>query len=283
MKTIPKIKGYVASKKNRIVFLYRQSNKVTYLAVLDYAQGKEAITIGSRFYGKIYPNRCDLSADGAYFLYFAMGSSQQQYQKQLYCWTGICRPPNIKAELLFAHGDTWGGGGRFVDEQTIFVDPGMEPDFDKEKAYELAQFQITFKGSKESWHFGKGWKLITTQINPDYGAKYPIPKTWTKTQGNLTLVKHLNYTTFLKNKDGHTLGEYDLHHYELKTKNSNLTHPLNTEESICLWADFDNYGRLVLARSEQVFIYRNLQDFLQNKPHTVFNFETLLASQRIKN
>jgi hypothetical protein len=84
MKTIPKIRGYVASQKNIIVFLYRRSNKTTYLISLNYQTEKEWIEIGSRFYGRIYPNRCDLSPDGTYFLYFAMGKSQQQLQYILY-------------------------------------------------------------------------------------------------------------------------------------------------------------------------------------------------------
>ena len=140
MKTTSKTRGYVANKKNKIVFLYRRSNKITYLISLDYQKRQEHIQIGSRFYGRIYPNRCDVSADGTYFLYFAMGRSQQQRDRQLFCWTGICLPPSITAELLFAHQDTWGGGGRFVDDKTIFISTGMYPDFDREKNYQLDNY-----------------------------------------------------------------------------------------------------------------------------------------------
>ncbi|VEP12276.1 hypothetical protein H1P_1400004 [Hyella patelloides LEGE 07179] len=268
MKTIPKIRGYIATKKNIIVFLYRRSNKITYLISLDYQKGRESIQIGSRFYGRIYPNRCDISPDGTYFLYFAMGKSQQQYEKKLYCWTGICMPPKITANMLFAHQDTWGGGGRFVDDKTIFISPGMYPDFDKQQNHQFDNYQITFKGKledAESWTSGKGWKLTEKQIVPSYGDKYPIPKCWTKTNGKITLIKHLNYSSYLKSKNGQTIGSYDLHSYEIRDNKNKVKYSLNDESKICLWADFDNLGRLIVAQESEIFIYQNFKNIIDRE------------------
>ena len=276
METIPKIRGYIAEQKNKIVFLYRRSNKVTYLALLDYQGKKESIQIGSRFYGRIYPNRCDISPDGRYFLYFAMGKSQQQYNQKLYCWTGICNPPDIKAELLFAHNDTWGGGGRFLDEKTIFISRGMYPQFDLEQNYIIGKYQVTFTGKYDSWTSGKGWKLTEIQIDPRYGEKYPIPKCWTKSNGKLTLFKYLNYSSFLKLKNGQTVGSYDLHDYEIKHNKKKLKHSLNNGDAICLWADFDNKGKLILARGSEVFIYNTWHDIITCNFKNKFNLEDLV-------
>ena len=280
MKTIPKIRGYIATEKNKIVFLYRRSNKITYLISLNYQQERDCIQIGSRFYGRIYPNRCDISPDGNYFLYFAMGSSQQQYIKKLYCWTGICTPPSIKANILFAHQDTWGGGGRFIDNRSVFISPGMEPDFDIKQNYKFDNYQITFRGklkNGESWNSGKGWKLAETQIVPNYGDKYPIPKYWTKTNGRITLIKHLNYSSFLKSKDGHTMGSYDLHSYEIEDNKNRVRYSLNDRGEICLWADFDNLGRLIIARNSKIFIDRNFKNIIDQKSTKTFDFEKLIA------
>ena len=276
MKTIPKIRGYIANKNHKIVFLYRQSNKITYLVLLNYQKKQESIQIGSRFYGRIYPNRCDIAPDGTYFLYFAMGSSQQQYQKRLYCWTGICTPPYIKAELLFAHNDTWGGGGRFIDEQTLLISRGMYPQFDLEQNYTIGKYQITLTGKYDSWTSGQGWKLIETQIDSRYGQRYPIPKCWVKSNGKITLLKYLNYSSFLKSKNGQTVGSYDLHSYEVQNNKTKVRHFLNQENTACLWADFDNYGRLVLARGSEVFIYNNWHDITNHKFKSKFNIEQLL-------
>ena len=278
MKSIPKIRGYIATENNLIVFLYRQSNKITYLLTLDYRKTKEFLQVGSRFYGRIYPNRCDISPDGTYFLYFAMGKSQQQYNKKLYCWTGICIPPKLTAQKLFAHRDTWGGGGRFIDRKTIFISPGMYPDFNRQQNDRFDRYQITFEEKLppgESWHLGKGWKLAETQIVPKYGTKYPIPKFWIKTNGNLTLIKHLNYDSFLKFKNGQTIGSYDLHSYEIEDNENKNRYSLNDESSICLWADFDNKARLIVARESNIFIYRNLSDLVNQKYLKTFDFEIL--------
>lgn len=279
MKSTPKIRGYVATKKNRIVFLYRKSNKITYLFLLNYQKNKENIQLGSCFHGKFYPNRCDLSPDGKYFLYFAMGNSQKQYDKKLFCWTGICIPPNIKANILFAQGDTWGGGGRFIDDKTIYISPGMYPDFDVNQKYQFDKYKITFDQSIEDggWNSGKGWTLSETQITPKHGDKYPVPKSWIKTIDQATLIKKLNYDSYLKSNNGHTMGAYDLHSYEIQDNNNEVKYSLNDGEKICLWADIDNYGRLVIAREHKVFIYNNSKALLDNKPTKIFNLDELIT------
>jgi len=281
MKTIPKIRGYVAAEKHRIVLLYRKSNKVTYLISLDYQRHKEYVQVGSRFYGRIYPNRCDISPDGTYFLYFAMGGSQKNYDKRLYCWTGICMPPSLSANMLFAHGDTWGGGGRFIDDRTIFISPGMYPDFDKTQNFQFDKYKIAFAGVREDggWTSGKGWKLVETQIDPQYGDKYPIPKTWAKSYGKLTLTKSLNYGSFLKQKDGQTMGEYDLHNYRIKDSKKEIEYSLDDDaEGVCRWADFDNFGRTIAARGSKIYIFQTLKEVTCQRPYRVIDLEEKIIS-----
>ena len=275
----PKIRGFVASQNNKIVFLYRRSNKITYLALLSYGKGKEYLQVGSRFYGRIYPERCDISLDGKYFLYFAMGSSQQQYRKQLYCWTGICTPPSITANILFAHGDTWGGGGTFIDRGTIFISPGMYPDFDRHSSYLFEKYKITFEENYRNWGktWSKGWKLIETQAHPRYGDRYPVPKYWTKKNGKFTLIRHSNRDLFLKSKNGQTIGSYDLYSYEIENNQQTVKYSLDREDTPCLWADFDNLGRLIVTRGSKIFIYQNFQDAVDRIHHSSFDLEELIT------
>lgn len=61
---------------------------------------------GSWFRGQLYVHRCDLSWDGQWLVYFAMGPTRQHYS-----WTAVSRPPWVKAELFYSMGDTWNGGG----------------------------------------------------------------------------------------------------------------------------------------------------------------------------
>lgn len=280
MNSTPKIRGYVATKKNRILFLYRRSNKTTYLFLLTYLKDKEDLQIGSRFHGKFYPDRCDLSPDGTYFLYFVMGKSQRQYDKKLYCWTGICKPPEVTADILFAHGDTWGGGGKFLDDRTIFISPGMYPDFDLTRKYQFDKYEIIFDQNIEDggWTSGKGWKLSETQIDPKFGDKYPVPKSWIKTTGKVTLIKELNYNSYLKSKNGQTVGSYDLHSYRIQEHNNEIKYSLNDGEKICLWADIDNYGRFIVARESEVSIYNNFSELIDRRPAKILNLEKLITS-----
>ena len=44
------------------------------------------------------------------------------------------------------------------------------------------------------------------------------------------------------------MGGYDLHSYEIKQNKNEVKFSLDDEDKICLWADFDNLGRLVFAR-----------------------------------
>ena len=187
-------------------------------------------------------------------------------------------PPSITANLLFAHGDTWGGGGQFVDDRTLFISPGMYPDFDKKQSHRFDKYQITFEGKPADggWNSGKGWKLAETQIDPRYGDRYPIPRLWTKNREKLTLVKYLNYDSFLKSKGGQMIGGYDLHSYEIRNNKVNATCSLDDGSKRCLWADFDNFNRLIAARGSEVFIYQSFKEIIQKRPSKIIDLENFI-------
>ncbi len=276
----PKIRGYVAEKKETIVFLYRRSHKITYFITLNYKDQKETLEAGSGFYGKFYPNRCDISKDAKHFLYFAMGKSQKKYDKKLYCWTAICTPPKLTANILFEHDDIWGGGGRFIDnKRRIFIDPGMYPEFDISQKRTFKKYKITFKGEFEhgGWNSGRGWKLIKEQIIPGYGDKYPIPKWWRKTEKETSIIKQLDYKTFQKDQNGKIQGEYDMHSYYIINHKTGEKYSLNQGENLCQWADFDNYGRIILSRGSNVFIYQNINSVLNSTPERTYDLEKLIV------
>jgi hypothetical protein len=83
---------------------------------------------GAWFRGRIYEEKCDLSPDGELLLYFALkGNWQSSYRGS---WTAISRAPWLHALGLWPQGDTWGGGGRFIDDRTVALwswRPGIEP------------------------------------------------------------------------------------------------------------------------------------------------------------
>ena len=73
----------------------------------------DRFTLGQWFKGRIYERRCDLSPDGKHFIYFAMDGKWQSLSKG--SWSAISRAPYMKASAFFPKGDSWQGGGLFLD------------------------------------------------------------------------------------------------------------------------------------------------------------------------
>jgi hypothetical protein len=67
---------------------------------------------GAWIRGRIYPEKCDLSPDGALLVY-SVHKSAGLRTAYTDCWTGISRSPWLNALALWPMGTTYGGGGRF--------------------------------------------------------------------------------------------------------------------------------------------------------------------------
>jgi len=80
----------------------------------------DEFTLGQWLKGRIYEDRCDLSPDGRYFIYFAFdGRSHREPAK---AWTAVSCAPWLKAIALYSKGSTWGGGGMFTGPRTYWLD-----------------------------------------------------------------------------------------------------------------------------------------------------------------
>jgi hypothetical protein len=67
--------------------------------------------VGQWLKGVIYEERCDLSPNGKYFIYFAMKDGKP--------YTAISIAPYLKAVGFWLESDTWGGGGYFMDNSRV--------------------------------------------------------------------------------------------------------------------------------------------------------------------
>ena len=74
------------------------------------------------FKGRIYPDRSDLSPDGRYMIYFAMGGVAWAIPATRGTWTAISQVPSLTAIALWGQGDTWGGGGMFTSNRSYWLD-----------------------------------------------------------------------------------------------------------------------------------------------------------------
>ena len=75
---------------------------------------------GQWFRGVLDFHKCDLSPSGERFLYFAKAYKPRSialgYKDT---WTAVSRAPYFTALALWPMGDTWFGGGLFVDDRMI--------------------------------------------------------------------------------------------------------------------------------------------------------------------
>ncbi|MDX2211870.1 MAG: hypothetical protein SFY66_01155, partial [Oculatellaceae cyanobacterium bins.114] len=68
----------------------------------------DTLEYGSWFHGKLYPKRCDISFDGQWMVYLAMGASGNT-------WNGVCRLPYLRTVAEGSAMGTWFGGGYWSD------------------------------------------------------------------------------------------------------------------------------------------------------------------------
>ena len=122
MNTAPTIRLhlYFAHDNARAVIL-RQGPKRLFRMIL-WDRDNDTFEDGQWLRHQVYPDRCDLSPDGQYFIYFALDAKWDSQSKGSY--TAISRPPWFTALSLYPQGDTWGGGGLFVGNELYVVHSG---------------------------------------------------------------------------------------------------------------------------------------------------------------
>jgi len=113
----------VLARETPVAVILRRGPAAWYHVILWHTD-TDRFEPGAWFKGRIYEERCDLSPDGQLLLYFALQGSRWRTSYKG-TWTAVSRPPWLHALVLWPHGDTWGGGGRFVDKRKVALWTGM--------------------------------------------------------------------------------------------------------------------------------------------------------------
>ncbi|MFQ5502964.1 MAG: hypothetical protein ACE5EQ_11805 [Phycisphaerae bacterium] len=119
----PRIHLLPAKRAPRVVIIRRKPSKVFH--ILLWNTKSDEIEHGSWFRGRLFPFRCDVSFDGRWMVYLAMGSHAET-------WNGLCRPPWLKTIVDWENVGTWHGGGCWTDDNTLSINPNRYCDFDCE-------------------------------------------------------------------------------------------------------------------------------------------------------
>jgi hypothetical protein len=100
-----------------VAVIRRKPSKVFH--IIRWNTKDDSLEYGSWFKGKLYPKRCDISFDGQWMVYLAMGSKGNT-------WNGVCQLPRLKTYLEAGNYGTWFGGGYWKTEKELLLNGWRE-------------------------------------------------------------------------------------------------------------------------------------------------------------
>lgn len=242
--THPRISVILAPQARCGIVIRRGPSKQ--VCTIGWRLKSDAFQLGQWFKGRIYPDRCDLSPTGEFFIYFAMNGKWHTETKG--SWSAISRAPYLKAVALWPKGDCWGGGGLFVDQSHYWLsmtdhdDCLITPPHVLKRANKFPTYGFaggTFQDPYIRRLIRDGWQFLT-----HCDARGRNVMMFEKTFG-----KHWLLQKFLKGNGDHPqLGRYHLEWHRLVgTKGQPTIDGFDWE-----WADVDG-KRLVWARAGCLF------------------------------
>jgi hypothetical protein len=226
------------------VVFYRRSRLTTYCLALDYERkGKghrDKLAKGSRFYGRLFPERCDLSPDGRLMVYFAMRGQKTDGQSDPSTWTAVSEPPWLRAHWFFPNGSTWGGGGVFLPGKRLVVFEQVDPHLTEKNARHLGYSLVRDTSTLAPEEL----ELVKSSYRRDVAARFPHP----------TMTGRKQSPVLERTPRSSRRGSYGLFTYELRTADGG---EFPGAESVVMadWAGWDIFGRLVVAEGHFLKFY----------------------------
>ncbi len=114
---MPSLFVILARERNTAIIIRRGPSKWYHLIRWD--TNDDVFEHGAWIKGRIYEEKCDLSPDCRYFLYFFLPGTRIDDPTLGTCWTAISRAPWMYALTLWPENTTYGGGGRFIDNFNV--------------------------------------------------------------------------------------------------------------------------------------------------------------------
>lgn len=245
----------IARNAHKAIVIRRGPSKK--VCTIGWNMESDTFQVGQWLQGRIYERRCDLSPNGAFFIYFALNARWDSEVKG--SWTAISRTPYLKAVGLWTKGDAWDGGGLFVSDSTFWIN-GREnheelriPD---ELTYDRWTPSVSYGGECPGVYYHRlqrdGWMM---KFSSDKQAVF-------EKQVNADLIlRKVAHATI-----NHPVGRgcyFDEH--ELVYRKPNRTVEFPSWE----WADIDR-NRIVYAEHGKLFA-QNVRDNTIEKAALLFN------------
>lgn len=251
-----------------VIVIRRKPTK--WFHVMRWNTSTDEIEHGSWFNGHLYAKRSDVSFDGQWMVYLAMGSTGKT-------WNGVCRLPFLKTAVDVPGNGTWYGGGYWASEQLLKLNAWHWPMLRglRKKAAKVLPFQIE--------------EFCATHNAEDLGVLYPRLQRdgWQRCGENYGKDNKLagnKYRVECIGDDGwrHQLSKdhpvlraqyigYFEHGYTFRFWLEEYPNIIDQEVD---WAGWDALGQLIFSRQGVLYKY-SLDTISSKKPTTVIDLEHL--------
>ena len=247
-----------------VVVIRRKPSKLFHIIRVDTVTGR--YEQGAWFNGKLYPMRCDVSFDGEWFVYLAIGASGNT-------WNAVSQLPRLTAVAQSDNRGTWYGGGYWRSRDVLCLNH-WEPT-DGKLPFRTEQLVARHGGEdlsvlyprleRDGWRRrGDNWgreevtkaKKLTVVCTGDDGrehqpsSKHPLLQMW--------------YAGYLQ------------HGYTFRFRVPAQPDLLDDHVD---WANYDSRGQLVVARKGVVTIYK-LRTRSRFEPLHTLDFEAARPGHR---
>lgn len=248
----PRIHFLAARHASVVVVLARVRSK--HVHVLRWNTADDTLEPGSWFRGRIHAERCDLSFDGQWMVYFAVGADGTT------AWTGICRPPWLATFRSWEGCGTWFGGGVWVEPERLVLDadepvprawwrmrasgqddPAALPFALESSLYRMRDGVLAARMRRNGWTRDPHPPLVARSA-----AAYPFAA-WSACPTRAHPRLHLS-----------TDGTAARHRFSIDTPHVQLGADVT-------WAEWDAFGFLIVARSGRLERY-SLADLERGEP-----------------
>ena len=241
----PRLFVYLASNAPIGVVLSRGPTDWAQLSV--WHTDSDRVVGGQWIKGRVYERRSDLSADGSLFTAFVRQSNGRDLQGAD-SWIAVSRPPYFSALAVWFVGGTYHTGGFFPAPDTLWTgyqqttppDRGEIPAWlTMRDARDIAYIDRTNEWPDRTVHFNRllrdGWELLDRE---------PLQTLWRRRHPREPFSLQMLHTFGEPRRQG---GRYVIH-YGVWDESERREVPLGR----ATWADWDQRGRLVLARDGQL-------------------------------
>jgi hypothetical protein len=241
----------IFARKSPLAVIFRRGPS-KWVQLIKWDTQSDTFQPGQWFNGRIYERRSDLSPDGSLLIYFAQSISarSEKDQEYTYAWTAISRPPYLTALALWPKGDCWHGGGSFKNGRVVLLNhkPKVAIPHKKHKPHRLFVIPNPQARGEDDPIFSQrlerdGWRLkgIWQVENRGYPKMFHTVQPEVREKANPSRTHVIQLTRSIECLD-----------YSEDFAVRSVKRSLAVDIAGASWADWDQQGRLVLARDGKI-------------------------------